>query len=159
MVVDNAIEKGKIYQKSADRYKNKFRDLIGQIPDNEIQKQMKLNGISEASMKDELLANSGRFQNFALGVAKSLITGRVACTAYAAIVAHVAESLGVDYKAYTGYCLQKESPKYARNKSDWDKSGAYQLVPTHVFVMIGDKYYEYFNGNTEGVDHLDAVEI
>lgn len=159
MIVDNTIERSKVYNKLLGMYKSKFRELVEKIPSDSITSRMAQASINEDILKQSLLTNSQEFRDFAYKIANSLVVGRISCTTYAAVVAKIAEQLGVDYKAYAGFCLQTNSSNYRKNKDGWENSGAYQEMPTHVFLMIGNKFYEWYNGDTSNIDHLDAVEI
>jgi hypothetical protein len=90
--------------------------------------------------------------------------GRVSCTTYAAVVASVADAVGVAYDAKAGFCLQKSSPKYEKNLADFKKQKAessdeHPFFATHVYLLINGEEYEYYNGDTSNVDHIDVVSI
>lgn len=153
-----------LFNSQVNRFKTKFHQTVDNISVKAIETNAKGHGISMDMLKEGLLANSEDFRIFCYKFAKTLMPGRVSCTTYAAVVAVIAEKFGVAYTPYVGYCLQINSPKY-----ESDKAGFYErrestgdehpITVSHVFVRIEDKYYEYLNGDTSNIDHIDYVEI
>ena len=82
---------------------------------------------------------------------------------YAAVVACIAQKFGVPYKVYAGFCIQKSSARYERDKTDWESKRAsgvkHPFFATHVYTEANGMIYEYFNGDFSNIDHLDVVEI
>lgn len=153
-----------LFDSQVQRYKEKFHQTVGAISVKAIETSARGHGISMSQLKEGLLANSEDFRVFCYTFAKTLMPGRVSCTTYAAVVAVIAQKLGVEYKAYSGFCMPMSNPRYEEELSGFQKrqvsSGdEHPISATHVFLKIGDRYYEYFNGDTSNIDHIDYVEI
>jgi hypothetical protein len=55
-------------------------------------------------------------------------------------------------------------PNYAKDLADFKQAkqtsgDEHPLFATHVFIQVGDTTYEYYNGDTSNIDHIDCVEI
>lgn len=154
----------KMFDSQIAHYKEKFHNTMDNISVKAIESSARSNGVSDEFLKTGLLENSEGFRRFCYSFAKTLMPGRVSCTTYAAVVAVIATKFGVDFKAYSGFCLPKNSPKYNEEKASFDKRVAesgdkHPVFATHVYLVINDKYYEYYNGDTSNIDHIDCVEI
>ena len=113
-------------------------------------------------LKDELLADSESFRKTALAVAR-IMPGIVSCTSYSAAVTRIADICGVDYKVYAGFCIPNNYARYEEDlkgyKNAKDKGVEHPVFPSHAFVMIDDKFYDYMNNTYDGINHLDYEEI
>jgi hypothetical protein len=90
--------------------------------------------------------------------------GKVSCTTYAAVIAAIAEVYGISYVTKAGFCLQKSSSQYEKNLKDYkakksSSNDPHPFFATHVYVEIDGKSYEYYNGDTSNIDHLDVITI
>lgn len=152
-----------LFESGVKQYQAKFNGLVNDISIQSIKMVAKSRGISEEMLKSGLESNSKEFRQFCFIYASTLMPGRVSCTTYAAVVAVVAQHFGKPYKAYSGFCLRKSSPRYIRDKKDWEAKKAsgeeHPFFATHVYLEVGGKDYEYYDGDTAGVEHLDVVEI
>lgn len=154
----------KIFDSQIAHYRDKFHSVKENISIKAIEKSAKSNGISDESLKSGLLENSESFRKFCYSFAKTLMPGHVSCTTYAAVVAAIAEKEGVAYQVYSGFCLPKNNPKYAEEKANFDKrkeetGDEHPIFATHLFLMINGQFYEYYNGDTSNIDHIDCVGI
>lgn len=150
-----------MFQKQVQHYKDKFYATKKTIRTEQITRYAKSMGLADLSV--DLKANSLPFQNLCLNVAKTLMPGRVSCTTYAAVVACAADMLGIEYKVYSGFCMPKSAPNYDKNLSEYHKrkdAGVEHPVPaTHLYVQIEGVCYEIYNGETNGIEHIDVVEV
>lgn len=154
----------KVFDSQIAHYKEKFHSTMDNISIKEIEASARSNGLTDEFLKAGLLVNSEKFRLFCYNFAKTLMPGHVSCTTYAAVVATIATKYGIDYKVYSGFCLPISSPKYFDEKSNFDKRKAetgeeHPIFATHVYLVINDNYYEYYNGDTSNIDHIDCVEI
>jgi hypothetical protein len=152
----------KMFDSQVAHYKEKFHKTLDSVPAKVIDSQARAEGLTQDALKEGLLANSEQFRSFCYSIAKTLMPGRVSCTTYAAVVALVAKKVGVEYKAYSGFCLQKSNPKFDAEKAKFEElkgSDPHPAFATHVFIVINDMFYEYYNGDTANIEHFDYVEI
>lgn len=154
----------KIFNSQVEHYRDKFYSTLDAITTKAIETSAKSNGVTDEFLKTGLLENSEGFRKFCYNFAKTLMPGRVSCTTYAAVVASVARKFDLDYKVYSGFCLPMNNPKYAVEKDNFDKRKAesgdeHPIFATHVYLTINDNIYEYYNGDTSNIDHIDCVEI
>lgn len=152
-----------MFEPQVEHYKKKYTSLVNSISAMSIMSIAKSYGVSEEALRSGLETNNETFRRFCLNYASTLMPGRVSCTTYAAVVACVAKMLGVECKVYTGFCLQKNSPRYQKDRGDWDAKHnageAHPFFANHVFAVISGVPFEYFNGDFDGIDHVDVVEI
>lgn len=152
-----------LFESGVAQYKKKFEGLVSNISAMSIESIARSRGVSMESLKTGLESNSQEFQQFCFRYASTLMPGRVSCTTYAAVVACIAKHFGVPYVAYSGFCLQKTSARYERDKADFERLKSegkeHPMFATHVYTEINGVAYEYYNGDTSNVDHLDVVEI
>lgn len=120
-------------------------------------------GIGSDNLKSALEGDTKEFRDMCYKISKSLVVGRVSCTTYASVVSKVAESVGVSYKAYAGFCLPRNNPRFEKEMEEYNKKKdtgvEHPGLATHVFVMIGDKFYEYYNGESSNIEHIDYIKI
>ena len=152
-----------MFEPNVEQYKKKFNGLVNNISEMSLFSIAKSYGVSEEVLRSGLETNNETFRRFCLNYASTLMPGRVSCTTYAAVVACVAKMLGVQYKVYAGFCLQKNSPRYQKDRGDWqakrDTGEVHPFFANHVFTEISGVAYEYFNGDFDNIDHVDVVEI
>lgn len=152
-----------LFETGVKQYQAKFNGLMNDISINSIKMMAKSRGVSMDMLKSGLQSNSKEFRQFCFVYASTLMPGHVSCTTYAAVVAQIAQHFGVPYKAYAGFCLRKSSPRYNKDKGDWDAKKAqgeeHPFFATHVYLEVNGKSFEYYDGDTSGVEHLDVVEI
>lgn len=152
-----------MFNKQINHYKEKFHKTLDAIDVNNVLAFAKSNGISGDSLKKELEGNSNNFRLLCYHYAQTLMPGRVSCTTYAAVVAVLAKHFNLGYVAMSGFCLPKDTPTFEKEMLAFDtkkKQGVeHPIMATHVFVKIGDKIYEYYNGDTSNIEHIDCVEI
>lgn len=152
----------KMFDSQVKHYRDKFNSIKDGLSAGAILSSAKGNGIMEDSLKTGLLENSEEFRLYCYKYAKTLMPGRVSCTTYAAVVAKLAEHFGIAYITYVGFCLPKSNERYAIEKSGWDKRKAesgeeHPMFANHVYLKINNKEYEYFNGDTTNIDHIDCI--
>lgn len=154
---------GTYFDTGVKQYREKFDKLVGDISMKSIEAIARSHGVPMETLRDGLSSNSPDFKKFCYVYASTLMPGRVSCCTYAAVVACIAKHFGVPYKAYAGFCLQKSSPRYERDKADWEAKKAtgaeHPFFATHVYTEINGVAFEYYNGDTSGIDHLDMIEI
>ena len=152
----------KMFDSQVKHYKNKFHNTVDNVSYQSIKAFASSNGIGEDFLKCGFLENTENFRKFVYSYAKTLMPGHVSCTTYAAVVAVIAKQFGVEYKAMSGFCLQMSHPQYEAHKADFDVrkvNDEHPALATHVYLVIGDVIYEYYNGDTSNIDHIDCVEI
>ena len=154
----------KMFDSQIKHYKDKFNSIKSELTASAVISTARANGITDEFLKAGLLENSEEFRLYCYKYAKTLMPGRVSCTTYAAVVAVLAEHYRVAYKVMSGFCLPINSVKYTEEKASWDKKRAetneeHPIFANHVFLKINDKDYEYFNGDTSNIDHIDCIEI
>lgn len=154
---------GTLFETGVKQYTEKFNKLTSDISMKSIEAIARSHGFPMEMLKSGLETNSPDFKKFCYVYASTLMPGRVSCCTYAAVVASIATHFGVPYKAYAGFCLQKSSARYAKDKSDWKAKRAsgveHPFFATHVYTEINGVSYESYNGDTSGIDHLDVVLI
>lgn len=152
-----------LFETGVKQYTEKFNKLSNEISMKSIEAIAKSHGFPMETLRAGFESNSPDFKKFCYVYASTLMPGRVSCCTYAAVVACIAKHFGVPYKAYAGFCLQKSSARYAKDKGDWEAKKAtgaeHPFFATHVYTEVNGVAYEYFNGETSGIDHLDVVEI
>lgn len=152
-----------LFEHGVQQYQSNFTGLVNDISIQSIKMVAKSRGISEEMLKSGLETNSKEFRQFCYIYASTVMPGRVSCTTYAAVVAIIAQHFGVAFKVYAGFCLRKSSPRYIRDKKDWEAKKAageeHPFFATHVYCEANGNAYEYYDGDTSGVEHLDVVEI
>lgn len=151
-----------MFNKQVEHYKNKFYNTVDNVSYQSVKSFAASMGIAEDFLKCGLLENTEEFRKLVYSYAKTLMPGRVSCTTYAAVVAVIAKNFDIDYKVMSGFCLPKDHPQYAKNRAEFDekkRSTEHPVLATHVFLLINDNYYEYYNGDTSNIDHIDCVEI
>jgi hypothetical protein len=154
----------KVFDSQIKHYTTKFYDTKSKLSKEVVLSKAKSMGLNESTLKAGLLDNSNNFRVFAFKFAGSLMPGKVSCTTYAAVIAAIAETVNVPYTTKAGFCLQENSPQYEKNLSEYKAKKAssddeHPFFATHVYVEIMDKSYEYYNGDTAHIDHLDVVTI
>lgn len=144
-------------------FRDKYLNLKSAVKFKAIELTMKSECITRAELKQEFENNSERFRKLVYAHAKTLVPGRISCTTYAVVVATIADELEIPYVAKAGYCIQKSHPHYEAEIAEYNKrkndDGGHPLFATHVFIEANDKIYEYYNGDTDGIDHLDCEII
>lgn len=152
-----------VFENSVSNYRKKFNGLMSELSSTSVVAVAKSYGLSEDTLKSGLENNNTGFQKFCYAYANNLIVGRLSCCTYAAVVAAVAKELGVPYQTFAGFCLQKSSPRYNKDKTDWEAKRAegveHPFFATHVYTTVNGIDFEYYNGETSNVDHLDVVPI
>ena len=152
-----------LFETGVKQYTEKFNKLVNDISMKSIESVAKSHGFPAETLKTGLDSNSHDFRKFCYAYASTLMPGRVSCCTYAAVVACIARHFGVPYKAYAGFCLQKSSPRYERDKGDWEAKKAtgveHPFFATHVYLEVNGVDFEYYNGDTSNIDHLDVVQI
>lgn len=152
-----------LFESGVEQYKKKYEGLVGSISSVSIESIARSYGVAMDSLKSGLETNSQDFRKFCYAYASTLMPGRVSCCTYAAVVACIAQRFGVPYKVYAGFCLQKNSARYEKDKSDWEAKRAsgqeHPFFATHVYTEVNGQSYEYYNGDFTDIDHLDVVEI
>lgn len=152
-----------LFESGVSHYQKKFEDTVSKISGRSIETIAKSCGMSMDALQSGLQTNSEEFRRFCYAYSSTLMPGRVSCCTYAAVVASVAKKLGVPYKAYAGFCLQKNSARYEKDLADWEAKKAqgeeHPFFATHAYVEIDGVPYEYFNGDTTDISHLDVVQI
>lgn len=154
----------KMFDSQINHYKEKFRSIRDGLNANVIIASAKSNGVTDEFLKAGLLENSDEFRLFCYKYAQTLMPGRVSCVTYAAVVSKLADHYGVDYSVCSGFCLPKDNARYVEEKESWSKKKAesgdeHPVFANHVFIKINDKEYEYFNGDTSNIDHIDYITI
>jgi len=154
----------KIFDSQIKHYKEKFDSIRKELNANAIIAGAKSNGVTDEFLKAGLIENSEEFRLYCYKYAKTLMPGRVSCTTYAAVVSVLADHYGVEYNVCSGFCLPVSNEKYSSEKAAWEKrrsetSEEHPVFANHVFLKINDKYYEYFNGDTSNIDHIDCITI
>lgn len=156
-------EMSTLFDTGVKQFTTKFNGLMSDISVKSIETIAKSRGYSMEALKRGLESNSEEFRMFCVNYASTLIPGRVGGCTYAAVVASIAQKVGLPYKAYAGFCLQKNSPRYARDKAEWEAkkaSGAeHPFFATSVYVEVNGIEYECWNNETTGFEHLDMVQI
>lgn len=152
-----------IYETYVNHYTKKFNGLMNDISDKSIESIARSYGVSMEMLESGLKSNSKEFAQFCLKYASTLMPGHVSCCTYAAVVACIARKFGVPYKAYVGFCLRKDDPRYERDKSDYEarmaKGAEHAALCNHVYLEINGVPYEYYNGSTSDIEHLDVLVI
>lgn len=152
----------KIFDSQVKHYKEKFHSTVDNVTFKSIENFGKMHGVNADTIKEGLNSNSEDFRRFVYSYSKTLMPGHVSCTTYAAVVAVIASNFGVKYKAYSGFCLPKSNPRYEAEKASFESkkgSDEHPCLATHVFVEINGVAFEYYNGDTSNIDHIDCVEI
>lgn len=152
----------KMFDANVKHYKEKYHSMIKDIPRKSLDTYIKGLGITDESFKAGFEENSEEFRNFVYNFAKTLMPGRVSCTTYAAVVSVIADKYGVAYQGYAGFCLPKTNPRYEAELADFNKRRDLDVHPAfanHVYTEIDGKIYEFFNGATSDIDHIDCVTI
>lgn len=154
----------KMFFNQVNHYKEKFHNTVSSLTIKSVDDFARSSGVSEDSLRKGFESNSKEFRTFVYSFAKTLMPGRVSCTTYAAVVAVIAIKFGAEYKAMSGFCLQKNTPNYAKDLADFMQArqttgDEHPLFATHVYIQVGDTTYEYYNGDTSNIDHIDCVEI
>ena len=149
-----------MFDSTVKHYKDLFDKIMEEIDVSNIEGAASSYGIH--NLKNELLSNSKEFKQFAYNVANTR-PGLVTQTGYACVVASIADKYEIPYKKYAGCCVAKNSPKYTEIIDTFNKGKAegeeHPIFATHMYITINDKNYEYFNGETDNIEHLDVVEI
>lgn len=152
-----------LFDTGVKQFTTKFNGLMNDISAKSIESIARSRGYSTDALKSGMMSNSEDFRKFCVSYAGTLMPGRVGGCAYAAVVASIAQSVGVPYKAYAGFCLSKNSPRYERDKEDWEKKKAtgveHPFFATSVYVEVNGIEFEYWNGEMSGFEHLDMVQI
>ena len=150
-----------MFEQQVEHYKKKYYGIKNSLENRSIEPYLKNWGITD--LKESLLSNSKEFRDFAYDIARSVMPGRVSCTTYAAVISYIADLVGVDVKAFAGFCLPKSHPKYETELSFFNTKKTegveHPLMATHVYVEINGNSYEYYNGDTSNIAHIDCVEI
>ena len=153
-----------MFLRQVQKYEEKFNTMLSALNYSNFQHYTR--GTvhwDDAKILDEFKANSEDFQNLVYSFAKTLMPGKVSCTGYGVVIALVASHFNLDYKVYSGFCLPKSYQRYDVELEGYNKgkeSGKeHPVVATHVYVMCGNTCYEYYNGNTSDIEHIDCVEI
>lgn len=154
----------KMFFNQVNHYKEKFRSTVNSVTIKSIEDFARSSGVSDDALRKGFESNSKEFRTFVYSFAKTLMPGRVSCTTYAAVVALIASKFNVDFKAMAGFCLQKNAPNYAKDLADFNQAkqisgDEHPLFATHVYLQVGDTTYEYYNGDTSNIDHIDCVDI
>ena len=150
-----------MFHSQVRHYTEKYNKMKGSISAKSVEHAMNLTGMSEEDIKTGLMENSSNFRNFAFQIAKSMMPGRVSCATYAAVIAYLADKYGVEYKVMVGFCLPKSSPVFDREVEAFNKRKAegveHPVFANHVYVEINGASYEYFNGDTANIEHIDCI--
>lgn len=152
----------KMFDANVKHYKEKFHSTIDKVSAKSVETFAKSQGINDEALKDGFINNSEEFRNLIYTFSKTLMPGHVSCTTYAAIVAVVASNYGVAYKGYAGFCLPRSNPRYSAELAEFNKRKGTEEHPTfanHVYTEANGQIYEFFNGTTSDIDHIDCVEI
>lgn len=152
----------KMFDANVKHYKEKYHNMIDNISRKSLDAYIKSSGVTDEFFKAGFEENSEQFRQFVLTFAKTLMPGHVSCTTYAAVVSVIAEKYGVAYQGYAGFCLPKSHPRYEVELGDFNKrkgSDQHPALANHVYTEIDGKIYEFFNGNTSDIDHIDCITI
>lgn len=152
----------KMFDANIKHYKEKYHNMIKDISKKSLDTYIRGLGITDEFFKAGFEENSEEFCNFVYNFAKTLMPGRVSCTTYAAVVSAIAEKYGVAYQGYAGFCLPRNYPRYQVELDDFNKrkgSDPHPAFANHVYTEINGKIYEFFNGATSNIDHIDCVAI
>lgn len=151
----------KVFYKQVEHYTDKFKSNYKALNKIDINRIARDSGVSD--LKVELEKNSDAFKNLVLKVASIISIGRVSCVVYAAVVARIANDLGLDYTVYAGFCVRSDYPSLEKDLAYFNKKKAegdeHPLLATHVYTTINGVDYEYFNSDTSGINHIDVVKI
>lgn len=152
-----------IFDSQINHYTTKLRNMVDTINAETVEKYAKGKGVDAETLKSEFIANTDNFKTLIYNYAKTLMPGKVSCTTYAAIVVVLAKKYGLSYKVMSGFCLIKSNPKYERDRADFEtmrsKGVEHPLFANHVYVVINSQEYEFYNGETNNIDHIDVIEI
>ena len=152
----------KMFDANVKHYKEKYHSMIKGISRKSLDVYIKGLGISDEFFRTGFEENSEEFRKFTYNFAKTLMPGHVSCTTYAAVVSIIAEKYGVAYQGYAGFCLPKNNPRYEAELADYNNkkgSDPHPAFANHVYTEINGKIYEFFNGDTSDIDHIDCVTI
>lgn len=152
-----------VFETGVKQNKAKFEALMSGLCAKSLSSVARSRGVTVDALKEGLQTNSDTFQNFCKNYAKSLMPGKISQCGYAVVVASIASRLGVPYKSYTGFALRQNDPRYEMDKAAWQEKAAQGEIcvffANHFWTEVNGKVFEYFNGDTEAIDHLDVVEI
>lgn len=155
--------KKSIFEQQVEHYTNKFNSTFEEVMKKDLSTFTKLYNFNSDNLEAELRSNSEAFRRFAYNIASSLVVGKISCTSYAVAVAYLAAKLNIPYSVYTGFCLPKSHPRFDKEVADFNaKKSAenpHPIMATHVYTEIDGVPYEYYNGETSNIEHIDCVKI
>lgn len=125
-----------------DRYEKSSRKFYSQA-DDVIEEAVKI--IS----KKNLLSNTQDFRNKVVGI--KLKDAGVSCYRYASVVARLMDYYKIPYTFCIGKAVILKGNDEIPNPDDI-------AMVNHVWVYSNGKYYEYFNGPTTNVKHLEVTK-
>lgn len=135
------------------KVKDVYEKKVEAITDKRLTEFMRMKFVDNVELKRMFEANDEKFVDFCVDFSSRLEQGKVLSTTYAAVVSVIAKKLGKTYKAYAGFCIPKSSPAY----NTIDKGSI--LIVNHVYITVDGKDYEYLNGATSDIEHVNVVEI
>ena len=144
-------------QVNYEHYCKKFKETKALVTERQIEVAMSASDINTKNLREELEKNSPEFRKFVHNVAKQIINP-ISNTTYAAVVAHICENLGMDYRPMTGLALPSTVNNFEYQKASAEKTGD-NYVCNHVYLIVNGKYYEYFNGETTNICHIKEKEM
>jgi hypothetical protein len=154
-----------VFESQVKYFREKYAEARSKIEADKIIGFSKMNGYkTDDSLKEGLLSNDAKFRKTMFSYSGSLMPGHVSPATYAAVISVLADKFGVEYKTMTGFCLVKGSKDYAKKVEQFNQKKAqtgdeHPVYATHVYVVINGKDYEYLNGETTGIDHIDVIEL
>ena len=147
-----------------EHYVSKFNKAKAVANKSMVSNLMNRYQMTEDDLRREFSGNTERIQSFLKVLTKSIIgVGNISTTYYAVAVAVVAEYLGLSYTKYVAYALPVKQASYTHFLEEWssisaDKRASWKEY-THVYVVVNDVIYEYFNGETDNIHHFKSEEF
>lgn len=154
-----------MFNKTNKRYLDKFNMVRNDINAKvDLESVLKSHGYTLETLKSDLLNKTDKFNKLVLSIASKVTVGKVASTSYSAVVACLAELLGLGYSCHAGFCIKKDSPKYSFEIKEFNKrkeEGRLPILSTHFYITINNTDYDYFNSeiNSDNIDKLYVVQL
>ena len=150
-----------VFNKQIEHYTKKFNETLGRLRSADITDLYEKKGIFNLS--EAIVTNEDAFRLATYKIASTLMPGVVSCTTYAAVCARVAEEFGISYTVMAGFCLKDSHPTKNKDLAYYEEQKSkgieHPMMATHVYLDIKGVFYEYYSGDTSGINHIDCIVI
>lgn len=152
-----------MFDTQVDHFTKKFEETCKVVTQKQIDIEMRSVNFDEDKLYEGLVNNTKEFRTFVYNFCKQLMPGRVSCTTYAAVVAVICKRFEIPYSAYAGFCIPRSNMRYDAEMEAYNKKKAtgvkHPVIATHVYLVANDINYEYYNGATDDIEHIDVVKM